>query len=478
MAAHNLNKKGDFNSINTDTMTLDIRVKPEYDKAETFPLSPSDHDTPSCHSGPRAGIQRDNKLMPKAFRFAECGHTSPLSSSCLTRRSRKTAFRFAQSGRSMVEMLGTLAIIGVLSIGGITGYSYGMDKYRANETTNQIMLRAIDLMTQAAQRNETLSLAGWNNEASQYDFGTPEYTNDGLIVFDVGINEKMPKRICEIVYDNMKDMAVQIDINAVRADSNDTCGDDNEMTFYFEGGIGGTCDPACPEGQYCDNGICFKGGVPEMTKVYDECSYGDDCGTCRSCDSNSASSTGYMCLASNSGTCTIDGKDGLCRMGECYPKGCTSNDDCKEQPGTYCASPNSSSTERFPSGTMGSCAPIDFVRYEGNDGNTYYISNGAISWWDAEYACDAIGGKKLLSVDDLVTESDGSKWEGNTGNYTKTALAEELYNIMGYNRYVWTQNLTTSNNKDAFYVGVDGLGRGRVLVFFRFYYDGYLAVCR
>ena len=36
-----------------------------------------------------------------------------------------------QSGRSMVEMLETLAIIGVLSIGGIAGYSYGMDKYRA-----------------------------------------------------------------------------------------------------------------------------------------------------------------------------------------------------------------------------------------------------------------------------------------------------------------------------------------------------------
>ena len=28
-----------------------------------------------------------------------------------------------QSGRSMVEMLGVLAIIGVLSVGGISGYS-------------------------------------------------------------------------------------------------------------------------------------------------------------------------------------------------------------------------------------------------------------------------------------------------------------------------------------------------------------------
>ena len=32
------------------------------------------------------------------------------------------------TGRSMVEMLGTLAIMGVLSIGGIAGYRYAMDK--------------------------------------------------------------------------------------------------------------------------------------------------------------------------------------------------------------------------------------------------------------------------------------------------------------------------------------------------------------
>ena len=38
-----------------------------------------------------------------------------------------------ESGRSMVEMLGVLAIIGVLSVGGIAGYTTAMNKYRANE---------------------------------------------------------------------------------------------------------------------------------------------------------------------------------------------------------------------------------------------------------------------------------------------------------------------------------------------------------
>ncbi|MBQ4399784.1 MAG: hypothetical protein II830_00655 [Alphaproteobacteria bacterium] len=44
----------------------------------------------------------------------------------------------SQSGRSMIEMLGVLAIIGVLSVGGLVGYSKAMERYRINETINQI----------------------------------------------------------------------------------------------------------------------------------------------------------------------------------------------------------------------------------------------------------------------------------------------------------------------------------------------------
>ncbi|MBR1600347.1 MAG: hypothetical protein IJ677_02080 [Alphaproteobacteria bacterium] len=43
-----------------------------------------------------------------------------------------------ESGRSMIEMLGVLAIIGVLSVGGIAGYSKAMSKYRVNKTIDQI----------------------------------------------------------------------------------------------------------------------------------------------------------------------------------------------------------------------------------------------------------------------------------------------------------------------------------------------------
>ena len=47
-----------------------------------------------------------------------------------------------QNGRSMIEMLGVLAIVGVLSVGGIAGYSKAMQKYRINKTIEQITLIA------------------------------------------------------------------------------------------------------------------------------------------------------------------------------------------------------------------------------------------------------------------------------------------------------------------------------------------------
>ena len=43
-----------------------------------------------------------------------------------------------QSGRSMVEMLGVLAIIGVLSVGAIAGYSKAMMKYKLNKQAEQM----------------------------------------------------------------------------------------------------------------------------------------------------------------------------------------------------------------------------------------------------------------------------------------------------------------------------------------------------
>ena len=43
-------------------------------------------------------------------------------------------YHYNQSGRSMVEILGVLAVIGVLSIGGIAAYSKAMEKINIDKT--------------------------------------------------------------------------------------------------------------------------------------------------------------------------------------------------------------------------------------------------------------------------------------------------------------------------------------------------------
>ena len=64
-----------------------------------------------------------------------------------------------ESGRSMVEMLGVLAIIGVLSIGGIAGYTLAMNRYRANEILNAAALVSIAATSANGGVGDTRNLA-------------------------------------------------------------------------------------------------------------------------------------------------------------------------------------------------------------------------------------------------------------------------------------------------------------------------------
>ena len=70
-----------------------------------------------------------------------------------------------ENGRSMVEMLGVLAIIGVLSIGGIAGYTMAMNRYRANEI--------IDTASKLSVIAQTSNVSGGT-------YREPTYTDIGL----------------------------------------------------------------------------------------------------------------------------------------------------------------------------------------------------------------------------------------------------------------------------------------------------------
>ena len=76
-----------------------------------------------------------------------------------------------ESGRSMVEMLGVLAIIGVLSVGGIAGYTMAMNKYRANEALSYgsqclILAKAANMGAGTTETSVCNSLVAPNTQTS------------------------------------------------------------------------------------------------------------------------------------------------------------------------------------------------------------------------------------------------------------------------------------------------------------------------
>ena len=188
------NKK--FNTMNKDIMPLDSREGNEYDRRNAshkllFKLDirvEPEYDTERALSH-EYDTERVLSHEYDTERALSHEYDNLSSSSChsraQTRESRGHECRFAECGRSMVEMLGTLAIIGVLSIGGITGYSYGMDKYRANETINDINLRGIDLVRQVSM-GQAPSLTEWETKSTAgYTFSDAQLSAEGDAYFAV-----------------------------------------------------------------------------------------------------------------------------------------------------------------------------------------------------------------------------------------------------------------------------------------------------
>ena len=65
----------------------------------------------------------------------------------------------SENGRSMVEMLGVLAIIGVLSVGAIAGYSKAMFKYKLNkhaEAVNMLINNCLQLKGQLPNSTDVI----------------------------------------------------------------------------------------------------------------------------------------------------------------------------------------------------------------------------------------------------------------------------------------------------------------------------------
>ena len=166
-----------------------------------------------------------------------------------------------ETGRSMVEMLGVLAIMGILSIGGIAGYTYAMNRLKANDIIDGVNKRAVAL--------STYTLLGTGVSATTLDAEFANKIGDfpvALAAADPGFTltvSEITRPVCNHVLNNGVQMARTITLgatkvweNGVKADY--TCAEDgNTIVFTFAPAAGESGHtPTCGYCQHVENGIC------------------------------------------------------------------------------------------------------------------------------------------------------------------------------------------------------------------------------
>ncbi|MGN1063295.1 MAG: hypothetical protein ACI4QM_03115, partial [Alphaproteobacteria bacterium] len=168
------------------------------------------------------------------------------------------------------------------------------------------------------------------------------------------------------------------------------------------------------------------------------------CGECKKMNT----STG-ACEAIADGTACSDGvcTSGVCDLCTNVTCSCSTNDDCRIN--GFCADANSSCTSRTPT----QCRSLigyfarKTITLSDNTTETWYVSNGEVSWWDAQSACNKIG-KTMVTVNELI-----DNWNGTTGTKTRTERAQKLNDAIG-GYYVWTSDIYPSSSCYAFVVNL------------------------
>ena len=344
-------------------------------------------------------------------------------------------------GRSMVEMLGTLAIMGVLTIGGIAGYRYAINKSNANTILNAVSQMAVTASTELTTQG-SLTLPEWKDTNGNLSisgaFGvTTAQNNDGtfsIIVSDM--NDEVCERIKGMDWKVPKDVAIN--------GESDSCdqGEANAITFVFSNTLtkksvtdgsdedaGATCDPVCTGDTTCQNGVCL-------------CNDGrlacnNEQGIC--CDK------GFICSSNISGNCQM-------------VNGCSSNTECSSD---SCSSGKCLCNIRGSSSTPsnGFCDDIgDYYIVNDQDspfnGWISQKSGHELTYWGSENWCLYFG-KQIPSLIDFGIN------KANYTNYTFCASETENSNIA----YFLNKNFGSEgnyrrvkDNKNAAYSYFIGVG--------------------
>ena len=323
----------------------------------------------------------------------------------------------SEQGRSMTEMLGVLAIVGVLSIGAIGSYSYAMNKHRTNELIYEATKRAQWVGTQLDMHNSNPSLAGFGS--GELGGGTITGALPNLANNQIGI---VVSNLQEAVCDNIKS----------------AIGDNTVLRAIKDGT--GMADVTCEENGTAALIFNRDLGTTDSTGSNDS---GDQTGEDTGDDTNeetcelTASDCASGALAEGECACAVANDDT-----PCY--GWTTNE-CGS--GKYCVfSPGSCTADPDP----GVCKPVSYIgdySTETVNGHEYTMSDHSNSpdWWTVQSWCKAHG-KTMVTLGDLHCDSSGC---------TDT-LPQDLGNAL-YQYGTWTQDLTDGPNScDAFFVGLDG----------------------
>lgn len=304
-----------------------------------------------------------------------------------------------ESGRSMLELLGTLAIIGILSAGSIVGYSYAMNKHRANKTIDDINRRAMDIISHLSQ-GTTPNLDAWQNETTIYPISLSSEEDETNYYLKV---EKIPFEVCNIITESMSQI-IEIEIE-VDNDTHACAAGQNILYFTYEGF----------ERQGSNNGI----SCPLNTSIEGLGGYtgvsGTDGSRCYCKDAD-------MKWDSTTSTCVI--QDGTC----------SSHADCNK--GEFC---------QF-SPTDGGCTPptSGVCKNLSNCGESgtyeqFWMSNYSNDchpdWWTAQDICSAKG-MTMVSLSDIQCTSNPA-----------TCAPDTISNLRnnGLNNGFWTTD-TPSNS--------------------------------
>lgn len=187
-------------------------------------------------------------------------------------------------GRSMIEMLGVLAIVGVLSIGGIAGYSYAINKYRANEIVHEMSVINVDFATALMIKNSegiTLELESPYDQQRlkfgdyMFDWACGDGTDEkecmpGENVYYMELGIENNKELCEQLVEMIPSMQYYSDHIIYNGDGfleSEECSENNVIgiAFQVEAVIGESMPEPEPTQPVCPN------NAPHWNQDTEEC---------------------------------------------------------------------------------------------------------------------------------------------------------------------------------------------------------------